>query len=228
MKKYPKLVIFDNDGVVVDSEGLIKQSLKTAVATYGIELSISWAIGNVQGRKPADTFQTIIDHYSVPFNIDDAIELYVAEAARLFEISLKPMAHIASVLQELQKQGVAFCIATGGGLPQTYNKMVITGLEAFFPKEHIFSSSQVTHSKPAPDLFLFAAKNMGFEPQDCVVIEDSHLGIQGANAANMRAIGFTGGEHGALFEEDYAALLKNAGADIVIDSHNDLLKAIAQ
>ena len=98
--------------------------------------------------------------------------------------------------------------------------------EEFFPKEHIFSSSQVEHGKPAPDLFLFAAQNMGFKPEDCIVIEDSHLGIQGAKAANMRAIGFTGGSHAALLEDDYPALLKNAGAEAVIDDHSNLTKLL--
>lgn len=226
MSSHPKLIIFDNDGVVVDSEALIKEALKSAMATYGVELSISWAISNLQGRKPLDVFQTIINHYNVPFNIEEAIEVYIAEAARLFQLSLKPMAHIKTVLQDLQEAKIAFCIATGGGLPQTYNKMALTGLEEFFPKEHIFSSSQVEHGKPAPDLFLFAAKNMGFDPKDCMVIEDSHLGIQGAKAANMRAIGFTGGSHATLLEDDYPALLKNAGAEAVIDDHSNLTKLL--
>jgi beta-phosphoglucomutase-like phosphatase (HAD superfamily) len=89
---------------------------------------------------------------------------------------------------------LAYCVASSGTPEKIRHSLALTGLIDRFD-DHLFSASQVQHGKPAPDLFLLAARTMGVAPQDCLVIEDSPAGVAGAKAAGMRVLGFTGGGH---------------------------------
>ena len=121
----------------------------------------------------------------------------------------------------------SICLATNGEADVTDLKLRLTGLDAYFNAKARFFASQVKKPKPAPDIFKYAARNMGQDAENCVVIEDSPFGIRGAKAAGMYAIGFIGGSHTRLVgRENYSRKLYNAGADIVIDGHSRLLRAI--
>jgi len=110
---------------------------------------------------------------------------------KMFEDSLRPIEGIAALID-----GLSFkkCVASGSSLDRLHHSLGLVGLWSKFAP-HIFSATQVKHGKPAPDLFLYAAAQMGVSPSSCLVIEDSVAGVQAAKAAGMKVLGFTGGSH---------------------------------
>jgi HAD superfamily hydrolase (TIGR01509 family) len=138
--------------------------------------------------------------------------------ARL-EVDLKPVAGVADALARID---VPRCVASSSDRARIQMTLRWTGLAAFFG-DHIFSGVDVAQGKPAPDLFLLAAKAMGFAPADCIVIEDSTLGVQAGVAASMPVIGFTGGSH---TDPGHASRLSAAGAGTIVTAMADLPAAL--
>lgn len=221
-----KLVIFDNDGVLVDSESMIKQVLIPVLAQYGAHITPQWSFRNLQGLRPVDVYRTIEEYTGVKLDIDACKQQYIEGYTHMIRTQLKPTPGVIEQIELIFEKGLKACVATSGGLDVTYLKHEVTGLDQYFPKTAIFSGTQVTHGKPAPDLFLWAAETMGFAPEECVVIEDAAAGVKAGKAAGMHTIGYTGGEHAPLFDGDYSGHLYDAGADLVIDHHNELFKSI--
>ena len=114
--------------------------------------------------------------------------IYRERSYALFKFSLQPVEGIREVLESLPNQK---CVASNGPLPKMKLNLGLTGLKDFFD-ENLFSAYIVGHWKPDPRLFLHAAQQMGFEPRDCIVIEDSHHGVTAANAAGMEVFGYAG------------------------------------
>ena len=220
-----QLVIFDNDGVLVDSEGLLKRAQIQAFAEDGFEVTERWINDNFMGRRAADNMLLFAEHFGEKPS-DKFLPRYRELVGKLFEEELQMVKGVAPLLEKLTQANMATCIATSGDPTATKQKLELTGLKNHFTPEKVFSGEQVEHGKPAPDLFLFAAQNMGIEPENCVVVEDSHLGIKGAKAAGMRAIGFLGGSHvhpeSGITEEK----LRTAGADHVIYHHEELMEIL--
>jgi len=204
----PKLVIFDCDGVLVDSEPLACRIELAALAALshpiGAEEFRRRAVG--RSRKDVNAMLEAFWDRALPADYTDRIR---AATFTAFEAELQPVPGIRAVLDGLGSQ--PRCVASSSHPTRIARALAVTGLAGFFC-ENVFSAVEVARGKPAPDLFLHAAKRMNAAPENCLVIEDSVPGIQGAKAAGATAIGFTAGGH---CEPGHDRQLQEAGADAV-------------
>jgi len=185
-----RLIIFDCDGVLVDSEPLAMRVLLRALASAGLDVSSESGFRNYLGRSFSSIAQSLDDLHGLRLD-DAAIEAMRLDLYETYRHELRPMAGLLDVLPELD---IPFCVASSSQMERIRLSLEITGLMARF-KPTIFSATMVEHGKPAPDLFLKAAADMGVAPEECVVVEDSPAGIIAAKKAGMRVIAFTGGGH---------------------------------
>jgi HAD superfamily hydrolase (TIGR01509 family) len=203
----PDLIIFDCDGVLVDSEVLSCQCLSQVLAGYGIELGPDQALDLFLGRSVA----AVLEHYqtlgrAIPEQF--AAELRT-EVRAAFLSSLRPIEGVNSVLEGLQ---IPYCVASSSDVDRVSFSLSLTGLAAHFDSQ-LFTSQMVERGKPAPDLFLYAAEQMQADPRRTLVIEDSVSGVRAGKAAGMTVWGFVGGSH--YQSRDGKAILQEAGADRV-------------
>ncbi|WP_027233334.1 HAD family phosphatase [Phyllobacterium sp. UNC302MFCol5.2] len=206
-----ELVIFDCDGVLVDSEPLAALAYRNIYAQQGLSLP-DGTIAQCIGLKQADIIARVAELTGLQL-ADGAETGLWPETKRIFAESLQPTPGIVSFLEGLE---TAHCVASGSSLERIRFSLEITGLARFFG-DAVYSSFMVKRGKPAPDLFLFAAEKMQADPAKCVVIEDSPFGVEGAVAAGMTAIGYTGGTH---THEDHAPALIAKGASAVFSDWN--------
>jgi HAD superfamily hydrolase (TIGR01509 family) len=185
-----QLIIFDCDGVLVDSEPLAAKAYERVYDRHGMSGVGPEIIAQCIGMKQADIIVKIRDLTGHHFP-DHAHGDIWAETKVLFSEELAPTEGIADFLTALS---VRRCVASSSSVERIHHSLAVTGLAHHFG-EAIFSSSMVKRGKPAPDIFLYAAERMGADPADCVVIEDSPFGVEGAVAAGMTALGYTGGGH---------------------------------
>lgn len=186
----PELVIFDCDGVLVDSEALSVEALLGMIALAGGTVSEDTAYEHFLGKSMKSVREILGRDFGVEIT-DQHLTAMRVELMRKFREELKPMPGIAKVLPRL---GVPFCVASSGTLDRIRYSLDITGLLGLL-EPHLFSAAMVAKGKPAPDLFLHAAASMRAHPRQCVVVEDSPAGIAAARAAGMRVLAFTGGTH---------------------------------
>lgn len=206
----PDLVIFDCDGVLVDSEVLAVEALCEVLVEAGVPAKPPM-IARCFGMKQADILDSVERDtgVAVPDSVADA--LWPATRA-LFDRGLRPMPGVAGFIARLGDR--PRCVASSSSLERIRFSLTKTGLAGFFG-DHVFSSQMVARGKPAPDLFLLAAGRMGVSPEHCAVIEDSIFGVEGARAAGMRALGFLGGSH---IVPDHGAKLLAHGAEAALDT----------
>ena len=183
-----QLVIFDCDGVLVDSERLAVRVEAAALAELGWPLSQAEVIERFMGRSQAFMAQAILDRLGdrLPGDWQDRLDRRYRAA---FDAGLAP---VDGVVEALDRIATPTCVASGGSHEMLRHTLGLTGLYDRF-EGRIFSASEVAHGKPAPDLFLHAASRMGVRPADCAVVEDSRYGVEAARAAGMRAFGYAGG-----------------------------------
>jgi HAD superfamily hydrolase (TIGR01509 family) len=184
------LVIFDCDGVLIDSELISAEVLLQEFAQLGANLDFDYFYQNCLGRSFSALTErlTRTTGVNLPANFE---ERFRTNLLNRFASELKPMPHIQSAIAGLQ---VPFCVATGSYRNRAVGALKYAGL--FDQVGHsLFTGDQVRDGKPAPDLFLHAASTMGVAPKNCLVIEDSDIGIAAAMAANMRVWRFAGGSH---------------------------------
>lgn len=184
----PKLVIFDCDGVLVDSETLSNQVLADNLARYGLHLSFTECMDLFVGDTMAEVRQKAIAR-GADLPADWVTEVYEETYARLRQgVSLVP--GVSDLLALLQERGIAFCVASNG----SEDKMRITlgqnGLWELFHPHAMFSAHTLKTGKPDPDLFLAAACHFDVQARDCLVVEDSENGAIAAARAGMRCLGF--------------------------------------
>ncbi|KOX01437.1 hydrolase [Streptomyces sp. NRRL B-1140] len=184
------LVIFDNDGVLVDSEPISNRLLAAYLTELGHPTSYEDSLRDYMGAAMHRVHDLIQERTGqlLPENFDDVFHERVFAA---FEEELKPVAGAEQVLQRLTADAVPYCVASSGSHERIRVGHRTTGLDRWFDEERIFSSQDVGRGKPAPDLFLYAAERMGAAPERCVVVEDSPLGVRAAVAAGMDVYGFT-------------------------------------
>ncbi|MFI5873839.1 HAD family hydrolase [Streptomyces sp. NPDC051445] len=184
------LVIFDNDGVLVDSEPISNRLLAAYLTEVGHPTSYEDSIRDYMGSAMHRIHDLIQERTGqrLPAEFDDTFHRRVFAA---FEQELEPMAGAVDVLAKLAADGVAYCVASSGSHERIRVGHRKTGLDRWFEDTRIFSSQDVGKGKPAPDLFLHAARRMGVPPERCVVVEDSPLGVRAAVAARMDVYGFT-------------------------------------
>jgi len=211
------LVIFDCDGVLIDSELLSVQADIECLAEYGIDLAAEEILDRYTGTSGMVADLEARYGRALP-GFDERHRQLVRP---LFEAGLQAIGGVAAVLDGLACRS---CVASSSSPQRLQHALSLVGLfQRFHP--HIFSADEVAHGKPAPDLFLHAADRMGVAPQRCVVVEDSVPGVAAAVAAGMPAIGFTGGSH---CRPGHAARLAAAGAELVIDRMGELVPALAR
>ena len=185
----PGLVIFDCDGVLVDTERLGNQRLAAVLSEAGFPISYEDCRRTFVG-KPMAAIQAHVEAAGVMLGAD-FVQRWNDGLPELFKDGLDPIPHVEGAVRALAAAGLPFCVASSGQLPKMRLTLGLTGLLPFF--EHaMFSVSMVTRGKPFPDLFLHAAKVMGHAPETCVVVEDSVAGVTAARAAGMRALAYAG------------------------------------
>ena len=213
------LVIFDCDGVLIDSELLSVRADLECLAEDGIDLSAEEILDRYTGLSLAAMLGDLETRYGRP--LPDFAKRHQERLRPLFEADLRPIPGVTAVLDRLVSRS---CVASSGTPERLHHALSLVGLlDRFDP--HVFSATAVARGKPAPDLFLYAAERMGVAPQRCIVIEDSVPGIAAAVAAGMPAIGFTGGSH---CRPGHAARLAAEGAALVIDRMAELAPALAR
>lgn len=186
-----ELVIFDCDGVLVDSERLSVRLDVEILGRLGWPLSEAEVIDRFVGRSEADQTAEIEAHLGRSIGAGWGQEfghLYQA----LFAADLKPVEGIPEVLAALARAGTPVCVASSGDHAKIRRNLALTGLEGWFG-DRIFSADDVARGKPAPDLFLHAAERLGVPPARCAVVEDSRHGVEAARAAGMQVFGYAGG-----------------------------------
>ncbi|MFD9208382.1 HAD family hydrolase [Streptomyces sioyaensis] len=184
------LVIFDNDGVLVDSESLSNTILAGYLTELGHPTSYEESIRDFMGSAMHRIHELVLERTGrrLPEDFDDVFHGRVFEA---FERELQPVAGVTEVLEKLDADGVPYCVGSSGSHERIGVGHRKTGLDRWFPAGRVFSAQDVGRGKPAPDLFLHAAREMGVAPERCAVVEDSPLGVQAAVAAGMDVYGFT-------------------------------------
>jgi HAD superfamily hydrolase (TIGR01509 family) len=184
------LVIFDNDGVLVDSEPISNRLLAAYLTEVGHPTTYEDSIRDYMGSAMHRIHDLIQERTGqrLPADFDDVFHARVFAA---FERELKPVAGVVEVLEKLSADGAPYCVASSGSHERIRVGHHTTGLDRWFDDGRIFSSQDVGRGKPAPDLFLHAAERMGVAPDNCVVVEDSPLGVRAAVAAGMDVYGFT-------------------------------------
>ncbi|MFF0139965.1 HAD family hydrolase [Streptomyces sp. NPDC005227] len=184
------LVIFDNDGVLVDSEPISNTLLAAHLTELGHPTSYEESLRDYMGAAMHRVHDIVLERSGqrLPDDFDDVFHARVFAA---FERELKPVPGAVQVVEKLAADGVPYCVASSGSHERIRVGHRTTGLERWFDEGRIFSSQDVGRGKPAPDLFLHAAERMGVPPEKCVVVEDSALGVRAANAAGMDVYGFT-------------------------------------
>lgn len=187
---YPGLVIFDCDGVLVDSEPLSIGVLVDHIVRAGGDVSTALAYEAFLGRSMATIRELLRKSHAVDFT-DDHMEAIRADMHQRFTDELTAIPGIRDALLSLKHP---FCVASSSQPDRIRLSLGVTGLLDLF-EPNIFSSTMVKRGKPFPDLFLHAANQMGVEPSDCIVVEDSPAGIQAAQSAGMKVLGFAGGTH---------------------------------
>jgi HAD superfamily hydrolase (TIGR01509 family) len=183
-----RLVIFDCDGVLVDSEPLAVRMDVEMLAEVGITMSEAEVIERYVGRSP----EVILAETEKRLGRRLPDGWFERGDARLREAYVTELAPVDGIKDALSAIDVPVCVASSSGHESIRYKLELTGLYERFAGR-IFSATEVANGKPAPDLFLHAAERMGVEPPGCAVVEDSRYGVQAARAAGMRVFGYAGG-----------------------------------
>jgi HAD superfamily hydrolase (TIGR01509 family) len=208
------LLIFDCDGVLVDSEVISTRMLRETLIGHGLTVDLAYVNATYLGRSTSvvrDDFARLTGRsLAASFETD-----FLARLIAAYRSDLAAMAGVEPLLDALD---IPACVATSSSMERVRTSLELTGLLPRF-EGRIFTSSMVARGKPAPDLFLHAARSLGAEPARCLVIEDSEAGIAAAKSAGMAVWRFIGGSH---LRERSAALLA-AGADVPLFTHMDAM-----
>lgn len=185
MSTKPKLIIFDCDGVLVDSETITNQILVDYINEFGTDLSLENALELFRGGALSDCIEYVKSHYGIRLP-DEFAPNFRHRMKVAFEKDLKAVDGVKDLLDSLNH---SICVASNGPLEKMSTTLKVTGLKSYFG-ENVFSAYQINKWKPEPDLFLHAAETMGVSPEDSIVIEDSPRGVRAARLAGMRCYGY--------------------------------------
>ncbi|MBR0686176.1 HAD family hydrolase [Bradyrhizobium manausense] len=191
----PELVIFDSDGVLVDSEIIALTVFARKAAEEGAAISVEDAVRSFRGVKMADCVRDV--ERRLGRSVRDSFVADVRQATALaFDAELQPIEGIHAALAEIT---IPVCVASNGPMSKLTHALGLTKLLEHF-QGRIFSAYEVGSWKPDPGLFLHAAQTMGAHPSNCVVVEDSLSGVRAAKAAGMKVLGFAGDDAHAELE----------------------------
>ena len=212
------MVIFDCNGVLVDSEPLATAIVSQEFMRAGFNLTPDVVARYFTGRRQADMFEEV--EIAAGRKLPAGFATTVAGATlRRFRVELRATAHMAQALSWLRGPK---CVASSSSFDRIRVSLESTDLIRYF-EPYLFSASEVKSGKPAPDLFLHAAARMQVDPRDCVVVEDSAVGVAAGVAAGMTVVGFVGGSHAAPTLGEH---LRAAGARTVIADRRTLKSPI--
>ncbi len=188
-----KALIFDCDGVLVDSEPVYAQAFSATLTAFGLPLPAAMLQSSLQGKSMSDCYRWLAKHWQ--FTVSKAFEQELfAETDRLLPELLKP---VDGILDVVKSAIVPKAVASNGVRRSVENNLASCHLAPYFGK-HVYTASQVAKPKPAPDVYAFAASQLGIAAIDCAVIEDSALGVQAALAAGMQVCWLTHGREVSL------------------------------
>lgn len=214
-----KLIIFDCDGVLVDSENLSIAALHDVILKQGGILSEEEVIQQFQGRSMKSARDELFAKQGVMLSQESLDEMN-KQLFTCFKEELQPVKGVRSFIESLD---LPVCVASSSHPERIDVSLTATKLKSYFAG-NIFSSTMVQNGKPAPDLFLFAAKNMSV-PADCaLVIEDSPAGVEAARRAGMLCIGLTAGSHAK--HPNHKQRLIEAGAHWVVSSYEEVAEVV--
>jgi HAD superfamily hydrolase (TIGR01509 family) len=208
------LLIFDCDGVLVDSEVLAHETLREMMASLGRPMTMDEAVREFAGGSLADTIATVGRLLGRPLPPDIGRH-FGQRLLERFRHELKPMPGVRDAILALPYRR---CVASSSSPERLRLSLDVTGLAPLFG-EHVFSAVQVARGKPAPDLYLLAASTLGEPPERCIVIEDTTRGVAAGRDAGARVVGFAGGGHATPALADN---LRRAGAEVVITAMGEL------
>lgn len=216
-----RLIIFDCDGVLVDSETVVIEIESELLTEAGFPMTSDEIAETCVGLSYDSMMGMLAERFGkqVPSGLNLRIQ---SEALAAFPERLNPIDGISDLLSE---SAVARCIASSSDLDRIQLSLAITGLEQHFDQSNVFSAQMVKRGKPAPDLFLHAAEAMLVPSERCIVVEDSPHGVTAALAAGMAVVGFTGGGHA---RPSLTTRLENAGAPFVARNASELTEHLAR
>jgi HAD superfamily hydrolase (TIGR01509 family) len=214
------LIIFDCDGVLVDSEVISCRAHAATLTRHGYPITEDQVLSRFLGVSDREARQAIEAELGRSLPPDFEAQMKQAALQRYAD-ELRLVPYIAETIAAI---GLPKCVASSGTPEKIRHGLTCAGLyDVLAP--HIFSAVQVKRGKPAPDLFLFAAEQMNVSPERCIVIEDSIPGIAAARAAGMTVLGFHGGSH---CRPGYAGTLRAAGAAATFDDMRQLAGLVAK
>lgn len=215
-----KLLIFDCDGVLIESEILATQCEVKALNQLGCPVTLEEYIEFAVGYHSVEIEKNLKERFDfeIPNTFWDEMNLCQKE---LFEKELKTVEGVRGVLQTIN---IPKCVASNSNAERLHRTLKITKLFSFF-EGNIFSAEIVKKKKPEPDIFLYAAEKMGVNPSNCLVIEDSLAGIQAALAAKMAVFAFCGGRH---ITNRFRSKVAEAGAHQIFERMEDLPALLQQ
>jgi len=182
-----RAVIFDMDGVIVDSEPMHIEAEKQTLLKHGIKITTE-ELRSYTGTTAEFEFNDLIRKYKLNTTTDSLFREKERVLFRLLAGKTQPTKGVLDLIRNLKKHGFKLGIATSGHRKLAHYYLDKLGIEQLF--DTVVCSEDITHSKPDPEIFLKAAKKLGVDPAECVVIEDSKLGIEAATEAGMKRIGY--------------------------------------
>lgn len=214
-------VIFDCDGVLVDSEPIVNRVLNRMLNELGIDISLEDSTALFLGRAVREELDTIERMRGAPLP-ENWLSQWLVQRNAALEAEVEAVPHVRDAIAAIAATGVPLCVASGADRIKVKLQLTRTGLVELFQeegddgraREHIFSATEVERSKPAPDVYLLAARTMGVEPSRCAVIEDSPAGITAGVAAGMTVFGYAA--------RNDAAMLREAGATTIFTDMREL------
>ncbi len=196
-----KCIIFDCDGVLVDTEKIGNGILLEMAAEHGFEMNIEDAYRNFNGRNLKDCFRHIEETIAKKLPEDFENE-YRSRSFEAFKTKVTP---IEGVFEFIEKLEIPYCVASSGPVDKIRLNLEAVGLLDKF-EGRIFSSYEINSWKPDPELFLHAAKEMGFEVKDCIVVEDSRAGVMAGTKGGFKVYGFANDYNAEDLEKEGAIL----------------------
>jgi len=189
-----KAVIFDMDGVIIDSELLGDQHRKEYFSKYGVTFPDGY-FEQLRGLPPKPYYAKIVKDFKLPLTIDDFIEHAKKDFIDFLKTQkdLKPVPGVKQLIIQLRDKGYKVAVASSANPKRVEFLIKQFNMEKLF--DVVTNSDNVMHGKPAPDIYLYTAKLLQVEPAFCLVIEDAKNGVEAAKAAGMKVIGFAGLPH---------------------------------
>lgn len=219
----PQLIIFDCDGTLIDSEFIAAQAQEKLLNSYGVAITSEEIGRRFTGFTDTDMWAQLARERGTPFP-DDMRVRYDTTLEALFRSDLRAIDGVTALLDGVDALGLARCVASNSSPERLRLTLGILGLWDRLGA-HAYSSRLAAAPKPAPDVFFYAAAQMGVAAERCVVVEDSVAGVTGARAAGMPVIGFVGARH---CEAGLDAVLLAAGAYCTVATLTDVLAEITR